>query len=74
MTLPTREENFRLSRVYAKGWNAARSQSLGPAKIPPNPFASQPERDRWEEGYSGALEYYRTGPRFVPKRVAKAEP
>jgi len=71
MTRLTREENFRLSRVYAKGWNAARSQSLGPA--PSNPFTSQPERDRWAEGYSGALEYYRSGPRFIPKRGSVAE-
>lgn len=69
----TREENFRLSRVYAKGWNAARSQSLDPVKTPPNPFATQPERDRWNEGYNGALEYYRSGPRFVAKQVTKAE-
>ena len=72
MTRLTREENFRLSLVYAKGWNAARSQSPGPA--PANPFTTQPERDRWDEGYTGGLEYYRTGPRFIPKRVAKAEP
>ena len=71
MTRQTREENFRLSRVYAKGWNAARTQSLRPAPL--NPFTSQPERDRWDEGYSGALEYYRSGPRFISKRAAKAE-
>ena len=71
MTRLTREENFRLSRVYARGWNAARFQSLGPA--PANPFTSQPERDRWDEGYTGAQEYYRAGPRVIPKRAAKAE-
>ena len=69
MTRLTREENFRLSRVYAKGWNAARSQSLGPAKTPANPFTTQPEQDRWNEGYTGAMEYYRAGPRFIPKRT-----
>ena len=69
MTRVTREESFRLSRVYAKGWNAARS--LGPARS--NPFVSQPERDRWDEGYTGALEYYRGGQKLIPKRAAKAE-
>ena len=68
---PTREENFLLSRVYARGWNAARSQSTGPA--PANPFITQPERDRWNEGYTGALEYYRSGPRFTAKPAAKTE-
>jgi len=75
MTNPTRQENFLLSRVYAKGWNAARSHSLGPAKAPANPYASDPEKSRWAEGYSGAQDYYRAGPKSIGKRggAAKAE-
>jgi hypothetical protein len=44
---------FRQSRIYAEGWNAARTSS---ASVPPqNPYPSEPERSRWQEGFSAAL-------------------
>jgi hypothetical protein len=39
--------DFRQSRIYAEGWKAAR----GPTKSARNPYASEPERSRWFEGY-----------------------
>ena len=42
---------FRESRIYAEGWNAARKSS----KPASNPYASDPERSRWLEGYTKAL-------------------
>ena len=51
---------FRNSRVYAEGWNAARtlSCSVPPGTLEPaasNPYASEPERSRWNEGFTQAL-------------------
>jgi hypothetical protein len=45
---------FRQSRIYAEGWNAARtsSESRGAAR---NPYPADPERARWAEGFAGAL-------------------
>jgi hypothetical protein len=43
--------SFRLSRVYAQGWNAAR----GPESVPQaNPYAAEPERARWQAGFADA--------------------
>jgi len=43
---------FRQSRIYAEGWNAARTLSGG---IPsPNPYSSEPERSRWQAGFIAA--------------------
>jgi hypothetical protein len=47
---------FRLSRIYAQGWNAARILTLKPGKPPVNPYTSEPERSRWNEGFTGAQE------------------
>lgn len=64
---PRREETsddaaFRLSRIYAEGWNAARKMPLlddsefGPAgNAVPNPYATEPERARWTEGFVKAI-------------------
>ncbi len=61
---------FRLSRVYAQGWNAARTSSLrtGPAakKAIANPHASEPDRSRWAEGYAGGLGGGGTRQKFIP--------
>jgi len=69
------EELFQQSRIFAQGWNAARTSSLrtGPAavKAKTNPHASEPQRSRWEEGYAGALESYRTGLKFVPGQAPR---
>lgn len=56
------DEAFRLSRIYAAGWNDA--QTIGEedaaaftaAKIAAMaPYADQAERDRWVEGFVAAL-------------------
>jgi hypothetical protein len=41
---------YQLSRVYAEGWNYARSagQKKG---IGSNPYVTEPERTRWNKGY-----------------------
>jgi hypothetical protein len=46
-------EDFRLSRVYAQGWNAARAGTVS-GRVPANPYASEPEKSRWQAGYTGA--------------------
>jgi len=57
MKIPTDDlqSAFRHSRIYAQGWNAARVVTLkgGP---PSNPYPSEPERSRWNEGFAQALE------------------
>jgi hypothetical protein len=53
---------FRLSRVHAEGWNAAHKLSSGESvdldrkKMSTlNPYAADPERSRWNEGFSSAF-------------------
>ena len=55
-------DSFRLSRVYAQGWNAANGLSMDERDgleqrciEARNPFASDPERSRWSEGFMEAL-------------------
>jgi hypothetical protein len=57
MTPLSPEALFQRSRIYAQGWNAARTRSLESrkAKAPVNPYSAEPERSRWAEGYAGAL-------------------
>jgi len=43
--------SFRLSRIYAQGWNAARG-SAGADKA--NPYAAEPELGRWQAGFADA--------------------
>lgn len=53
---------FRLSRVYAQGWNKAQELSAqeraqfdvaGTQTL--NPYTAEPERSRWSEGFSKAI-------------------
>jgi hypothetical protein len=44
----TELSEFRASGIYAEGWNAARS-SLESSR---NPYLNEPERSRWDEGYT----------------------
>jgi hypothetical protein len=44
---------YRLSRIYAEGWNYARSPSSDNG-IASNPYVTEPERTRWNEGYINA--------------------
>lgn len=53
---------YRLSRIQAEGWNAARKVSgddladIDAAKIEAlNPYNADPERTRWLEGFKSAL-------------------
>ncbi len=47
-------QEFRSSRVFAQGWNAARENSLDPAQAPPNPYPPGPDHARWDEGFNMA--------------------
>jgi hypothetical protein len=49
MTMADMTEGFRLSRVYAQGWNAGAKSAAAP-----NPYAADPERKRWSEGFGDA--------------------
>lgn len=51
---------FRLSRIYAEGWKMANALSSSEredlnARSTRNPYASEPERSRWSEGFTKAL-------------------
>ena len=53
---------FRLSRIYAEGWNAAQKMSLvddqgldGSAGQALNPYRTEPQRSRWAEGFAKAM-------------------
>ena len=60
MTSAARDMDFRYSRIYAQGWNAARSlvkngqDSADAASL--NPYRIEAERQRWNEGFTKALE------------------
>jgi len=41
---------FRLSRVHAQGWNAARTAPDNRV----NPYPADPERARWQAGFNEA--------------------
>ena len=53
---------FRLSRIYAEGWNTAHALSANESDdldlwrvAALNPYATDPERSRWSEGFAKAL-------------------
>ena len=53
---------FRLSRIYAEGWNRAQELSANESDdldlwrvAALNPYATEPERSRWSEGFKKAL-------------------
>ena len=58
----TDQQAYRLSRIQAEGWKAARTL---PAKGEPplaaadaaarNPYKTDPERARWREGFESAI-------------------
>jgi hypothetical protein len=57
------DEAFRLSRIEAEGWNAARRvpvarlAQLDAAKIAKlNPYMHDPEQMRWNAGFESAIE------------------
>jgi hypothetical protein len=42
---------FRLSRIYAQGWNTARTAKTAEHA---NPYPADPERGRWQAGFADA--------------------
>ena len=66
---------FQRSRIYAQGWNAARGPRTSGvlSKDAVNPYSSEPEKSRWDEGYANALRSNRQQVRFTPSR-AEADP
>jgi hypothetical protein len=44
---------YQLSRIYAEGWNYARIDSENKG-IASNPYRTEPERTRWNDGYAKA--------------------
>ena len=53
---------FKLSRIYAEGWNAASKLSASESEgqilkraAALNPYVVEPERSRWNEGFTKAL-------------------
>jgi hypothetical protein len=58
----TVDRTFLLSRIYAEGWNAAihlpatECDDLNLWKVAAlNPYADEPERSRWSDGFAKAL-------------------
>jgi len=43
--------DYIISRAYAEGWNTARSRQADAAS---NPYSTDPERARWNEGFAKA--------------------
>ena len=43
--------DFRLSRIYAQGWNASRGLDGADQT---NPYPAEPERSRWQSGFASA--------------------
>jgi hypothetical protein len=62
MTRPVKATAFRLSRIYAQGWNAARTAWTADG-APANPYTTEPEGSRWQAGFSNA----QTDPRRTPQ-------
>ena len=58
----TDAEIFKLSRIYAQGWNAANTISasayseLDTVKTAAlNPYSAEPQRSRWNDGFRAAF-------------------
>jgi hypothetical protein len=52
MTFPP--SAFRLSRIHAEGWNAARVARTEEDSEQLNPYPAEPERGRWRAGFASA--------------------
>jgi hypothetical protein len=53
MPAPENKAAFHMSRIYAEGWNAAR-RLLPDGTIVSNPYRTEPERARWDQGFAEA--------------------
>jgi hypothetical protein len=56
------DTTFRLSRIFAEGWNAAQALPANECDglerrdvAALSPYATEPERSRWSEGFAKAL-------------------
>ncbi len=56
------DADFRLSRIYAEGWRAASKFSVNEcdgldrrAVAQLNPYAAEPARSRWSDGFAKAI-------------------
>jgi hypothetical protein len=52
---------FVFSHIFAEGWNAGRRAARKPLDSIPqaaaaNPYATEPERRRWSEGFAKGIE------------------
>jgi hypothetical protein len=59
MTKVVEYASFKLSRIYAQGWNAGRRLDAGTGDKTAdelNPHTSEPERSRWNDGFIKASE------------------
>ncbi len=45
---------FQYSRIYAQGWNAARTGTTAAKTKTRNPYPADPERARWQQGFAAA--------------------
>jgi len=61
-TMTVTNETFRLSRIYAEGWNMANRlatrevETLDFSKLATlNPYTLEPDRTRWTSGFTEAL-------------------
>ena len=51
---PVVAQEFRSSRIFAQGWNAARNNPLDAQAMPLNPYPAGPDHARWDEGFTQA--------------------
>ena len=54
MTSTPAQTEFQYSRIYAQGWNAARTGTTASKAAVPNPYSCEPERSRWQQGFAAA--------------------
>lgn len=45
-------QDFQSSRIFAEGWNAARTRFVRSVAHDANPYPPGPEHTRWNEGYN----------------------
>jgi hypothetical protein len=60
---------FRLSRVYAQGWNLARTLK---GSEQANPYSAEPERGRWQAGFADAQKTAERQPRPTTVSLPRA--
>jgi hypothetical protein len=58
------DNTFQLSRIFAKGWTAARAlpanddvEDIRMRAVALNPYTKEPEKSRWSEGFIKALDH-----------------